>query len=132
MEGSLGKLILNQNGEFLCHERPVKALLWVSTECLQQTKWLVKTRVKGRDHMGLIWGINRNSTYEQNNRRTQKSRKNIWSNLKRKWDSEKREKVALERREKVEYTRQKSIACITRIHFPPSLRESNLLQSHLR
>ena len=42
-----------------------------------RTKWLVKTRVKGRDHVGQKWGINRNSTYEQNKRRTHKSRKNI-------------------------------------------------------
>ena len=37
----------------------------------------MKTKVKGRDHVGQRWGINRNSTYEQNKRRTHKSRKNI-------------------------------------------------------
>ena len=92
--------------------------LWVLTECPWQTKWLVKTRVKKENHLGLmILGIKgtvlmnvgttttTTTIRKENNIETkEKNMKEIWIMIWKWKKKEKRKNVIFERRERVDNT----------------------------
>ena len=100
-------------------EVPIGTPGWLS-------QWLVKTRVKKENHLGLILGIKGRVTMNMGGTRTKKEQhrnqgktyeRNLNSELKLKEERKEKESDIWEKKESREYTAE--LACITRNPFPP-------------